>query len=276
MSAGNTSPRNTTPDPSPDDTSIRNSAPDGATSSVLVRGDPRGADDIVVFLPPAGSVTTPYLPVASCLPDSVAAVHCEMPGRGRLAHDTAPTAVAACVDRWDADLLALSLEGRLHFFGHSLGALFAHELVARCEARASPRVASLCVSAARQPGSAPRMLIANAFEALRGEQGGAGRAEDKDAWLTDDLRMRRRHRVVPQPVRAPLALFCPSADPFARPHEMEDWKNHTSGPCLETFTFRGGHDYYRSAPDEVAAAIGHIVERTREPHHAQHHDDTGV
>ncbi|MCS0639775.1 alpha/beta fold hydrolase [Streptomyces sp. LP05-1] len=235
----------------------------------MVLGDPAAAADVVVFLPPAGSVTAPFLALAELLPDTVASVHCEVPGRGRLADETAPGSVTEVVDRWAADLLAVRTGGRLHLFGHSLGALFAHELAVRLARPPGHAVGSLSVSGARDPGSPPRSLVAATFAALRRERPGTDRADDTDgAWLTLDLRLRREHRTAAPgraPVRVPLALFGGASDPFARPADMAGWRDFTTGPLLGTFTLPGGHDYYRTGPAATATAIARVVRASRDP-----------
>ncbi|WP_336008634.1 thioesterase II family protein [Streptomyces sp. KLMMK] len=241
----------------------------------VVQGSLEEAADVVVFLPPAGSVTSPYLPIGSRLPATLPAVHCEIPGRGRLAHDEAPASVHGAVGRWAGELAALLPGRRLHVFGHSLGALFAYELTALLEARpdGGAEVATLLVSGSREPGSAPRSLVVHAFAALRREQRPADREGDAEgARLLDDLRMRREHRTAGQRLRAPLALFCGRADAFARPAEMLEWKRFTGGPFLGMFTFDGGHDYHLSGRQEIAATISRIVNR----HPNSNSEDLGV
>ena len=232
--------------------------------AVVVQGAAAPGADVVVFLPPAGSVTSPYFPVAARLPASVAAAHCEIPGRGRLAGDAAPASVGEAVDRWAEELVALLPGRRLHVFGHSLGAFFAYELVTRFGDRSACEVAALLVSGAREPGSAPRSAVATAFAALRREQRAADRDDDA-GWLAEDLRMRREYRPPEQVVSTPLALLSGRSDTFVRPGEMGEWKRFTSGPQLGTFTFDGGHDYYLSDPDAVAATITDLVDRSRNP-----------
>ncbi|ARP73360.1 hypothetical protein LK07_30250 [Streptomyces pluripotens] len=228
--------------------------------SIVVQGDVRDTVDAVVFLPPAGSVTSPFLPIGAHLAAAVPVLHCETPGRGRLAHQEAPASVAAAVDRWADDLAATLPEGRLHLFGHSLGALFAYELAARLEGEPRYEVMSLSVSGARGPTSAARTLVTAAFAALRQNQRSADTKGDPNGtWLALDLRMRRQHRVSRPSVRAPLALFCADADPFARSADMEEWKHFTTGPSLGTFTFPGGHDYYLFAHLPVATTIAGLV-----------------
>jgi surfactin synthase thioesterase subunit len=234
--------------------------------SVVVQHSVEKADDVVVFLPPAGSITSPYFPIGSALPAALPAVHCEMPGRGRTVRDEAPASVHGAVDRWADELVALLPGRRLHLFGHSLGALFAYELAIRFEDRSGNEVASLSASGAREPGSTPRALVSTAFEALRREQGTADKDGDSQGtWLTRDLELRREYRTEKRQVRTPLALFCGSSDPFARPVEMEEWKRFTIGPYLGMFTFQGGHDYYLSGQDLIAAKIGQIAEHSRNP-----------
>ncbi|SFY19922.1 alpha/beta fold hydrolase [Streptomyces atratus] len=234
--------------------------------SIVVQGTVGKAEDVVVFLPPAGSITSPYFPIGACLPDTLPAVHCEMPGRGRTAGEQTPGSVHGAVDRWADELAALLPGRRLHLFGHSLGALFAYELAIRFEDRSGTEAASLSASGAREPGSTPRSLVATAFAALRGQRGTTDKEGDREgAWLTDDLRLRQEYVTAKQPIRAPLALFCGISDPFARPAEMEEWKRFTKGPWLGMFTFPGGHDYYLSGQESIAAEISQIVDRSQDP-----------
>ncbi|WP_438290440.1 thioesterase II family protein [Streptomyces sp. HUAS TT7] len=224
----------------------------------MLQGDIGTADDAVVFLPPAGSTVSPYVATGTRLSPTLPAAHCEMPGRGRLADDEAPASVRDAVDRWTDDLAALLPGRRLHLFGHSLGALFAYELAARFAARPVCAVGSVLVSGARGPLSAPRSAAATAFTAWHRQEGDA-----EGSWLLADLEMRRQHRTDGAPVDVPLALLCGSADPFTRPDEMLEWKRFITGPHLGTFTFDGGHDYYLSGQDAIAAVIGRIVERSQ-------------
>jgi surfactin synthase thioesterase subunit len=235
--------------------------------SLVIQGDVDKADDVVVFLPPAGSVTSPYLPIGDLLADTVPAVHCETPGRGRLADQESPGSVHGAADRWAADLAETVPGRRLHLFGHSLGALYAYELTLRFEARPDCEAASLSASGAREPGSTPRALLATAFAALRTPDRQEGTGEQ---WMELDLRMRGEYRTAHQVVRAPLALLCGTSDPFARPAEMEQWKRFTSGPYLGMFTFRGGHDYYLSGQRAIADVIARIVDHSRHPERVPH------
>ncbi|GHE14737.1 thioesterase II family protein [Streptomyces alanosinicus] len=231
--------------------------------AVVVQGKLHGTTDAVLFLPPAGSVTSPFFPVGAHLPQTLPALHCELPGRGRLAHDAAPSSVSAAADRWADDLTALLPGGRrLHLFGHSLGALLAYELAIRLEARPQYTIGSLSVSGARDPGSTPRTAVAAAFEALRRNQSTTDKEDDAEGtWLAQDLRMRREHSVTQRPIHTPLALFCGDSDPFARPADMAQWASFTTGPLLGTFAFPGGHDYYLSDRASVATTITDLVER---------------
>ncbi|MFI9617004.1 thioesterase II family protein [Streptomyces sp. NPDC052023] len=232
--------------------------------TVVLQGSLHGRTDAVVFLPPAGSVGSPLRPLGDHLPDTLPALHCEVPGRGRLAGQEWPASVSEAADRWTEDLTALLPHGlRLHLFGHSLGALFAYEIATRLQALPALAVRSLSVSAAREPGHTPRTAVAAAFAAL--QRTGGDKADPDGTWLTHDLGMRRAHRATRRPVPAPIALFCGKDDPFARPADMAPWAAFSTAPPLGTFTFPGGHDYHRSAPAAVAAALTDVVNRSGGP-----------
>nr|WP_148071484.1 alpha/beta fold hydrolase [Streptomyces sp. I6] len=97
-------------------------------------------------------------------------MHCEMPGRGRLAGEQPAGTVQQVVDRWTADLSRDLAGRRLYLFGHSLGTLFAYEMAGRFTAHPVCEVAGLLISGAREPGHVPRSLIATAFATVRAER----------------------------------------------------------------------------------------------------------
>lgn len=209
---------------------------------------PAAVTDIVVFLPPAGAVESPYTEVGDHLPAGTAAAHCEMPGRGRLAGHPTPVSVPEAVTYWQEELAEPAASRRLHLFGHSLGALLAYELAGRVP------VTSLMISGARDPGSPARTLIGAAFAAVQ-----AGRPGTGTDWLDADLRMRRSYRLPDRAPRTPFAVFTGRTDAFVRPDEITGWTRWIDGPLLGRHVFDGGHDYYRHAPAAVAQAIGQVV-----------------
>ncbi|WP_078860417.1 thioesterase II family protein [Streptomyces rubellomurinus] len=232
--------------------------------SIVLQGDIERAEEAVVFLPPAGSVTSPYFPLGGLLPPGLPAVHCELPGRGRLVDERPVGSVREAADRWSGEL-ARALPGRrLHLFGHSLGSLFAYETAARFTADPVCRIASLTVSAAREPGHTPRAAIGAAFAALSRQRRGTDADGDADGdRLATDLRIRREYRPHREPLAVPLALLCGRDDTFVRPEEMPAWREFVTGRFLGLFTFDGGHDYYLARPDPVASVIERITETSR-------------
>ncbi|MER7700394.1 alpha/beta fold hydrolase [Streptomyces sp. NPDC096095] len=229
--------------------------------SIVLQGDVERAGDAVVFLPPAGSVTSPYLPVGGRLPPDLLAVHCEIPGRGRLADEQPAGTVRQAVDRWTADLSRDLAGRRLYLFGHSLGTLFAYEMAGRFEEDPVCEVAGLLISGAREPGHVPRDLIATAFSAVRAERRLTDEKGDAEGvHLTTDLRMRREYQVARKTVDAPLALLCGRDDKFVRAEDMAEWKEFVTGPFFGTSTFDGGHDYYLAGKDLLASTIKELVD----------------
>ncbi|MGA5821166.1 thioesterase II family protein [Kitasatospora sp. NPDC094028] len=232
--------------------------------SIVLQGDTEHADEVVVFLPPAGSTTSPYFPLGALLPPELPAVHCEVPGRGRLADQRPADSVQEAADRWSEELAEALPGRRLHLFGHSLGSLFAFETAARFLADPVCRVGGLMVSAAREPGHTPRAAIGAAFAALSRERRAPDAEGDADgARLATDLRIRRAYRPGPETLAVPLALLCGRDDKFVRPEEMSAWREFVTGPFLGLFTFDGGHDYCLARPEPIVSVIERITEISR-------------
>jgi surfactin synthase thioesterase subunit len=222
---------------------------------IVAQGHIDSADNVVVFLPPAGYATSPYFAVGTHLPASLPALHCELPGRGRFPEMTSPATVAEAVDNWADDLRSEAVGRRIHLFGHSLGALYAFELAS--DPRLGDLVRTLMVSAARPPaalGSTERMA-----ELLRSYVNSTAEVSNASVWLTHDLAIRSNYRYRGQETSAALALFCAREDPLLAPEETLGWTAVTTGKYCGQFIFDGGHLYFADRALLLATTINYVV-----------------
>ena len=110
-----------------------------------------GAPKLYIF-PHAGGSAQYYVPFAKAFTSDVKRIAVQYPGRSGT-HDLASfTSIPDLADQVCTKLSAPDQsEGRVAFFGHSMGALVAFEVARRFEAAGSP-IAALFVSASAAPG----------------------------------------------------------------------------------------------------------------------------
>jgi surfactin synthase thioesterase subunit len=223
----------------------------------------------VYCLPHAGGAASVYLPWART--DGGGAlelVPVEPPGRGRRRSETAFTRVEPLADELAAAIERDAGGGGFALFGHSLGALVAHETACRLAAR---RHAPLClvVAAARPPGAAaePRWQDLSDDGLIAAVAGLGGTPAEV---LREDVMMRQavpvlradlavladcRARRPRAPLSVPIVALCGRDDPIAGPEWGPGWRSATAGRFRQR-TFAGGHFFVHDHPAEVIEEIG--------------------
>ena len=148
------------------------------------------------------------------------------------------------------------------FFGHSMGASIAFEVVRHLRHSGSMLPAALIVSGARAPQyRLTRPLPPNLTdEELARETQALGGLPDALLPLTlptllADLRLYRAYAYQPAaPLPIPLFAYCGEHDPNVAPGQLEEWHQHTAGHFRRR-VFPGGHFYLQEDLAPVLKAI---------------------
>ncbi len=198
----------------------------------------------------------------------------DAPGHGVLSEMPAVPDSELLVQGFLEELL-MWLDRPFAFFGHSMGALVAHELTLALEAARLPLPVWLGVSARGCPRSAlarPTELHRLPSDELRAEvtrMGGTPAQVVRDAELWDLLEpmIRADFELVETwrpaadrrlEVPVPLSVFGGTRDPLATPGELAGWADYSErfgGRHL----FEGGHFYFASLGRQVPVTVAREV-----------------
>ena len=225
----------------------------------------------LICFPHAGGTAGTFRPWAARLPGDVELVAVEPPGRrGRLAE----RALASLADLVDAiePVIAPLLDRPFAFFGHSMGAIVAFELVRRLRARGRPLPAVLLVSGARapqiprpEPGlrALPDVELVNELAALGGTSREILREPELMQMLLPSLRADLtavetwRYAEGP-PLEVPIFAFGGEGDVKVPREHLDAWAAQTRGEC-RVRQFPGGHfyllDHEAALVESVASAL---------------------
>ncbi|GGQ76251.1 thioesterase II family protein [Couchioplanes azureus] len=199
----------------------------------------------------------------------------EAPGRGRLADEPPVAQVEDLLPRLRADMLPL-LDRPYVLFGHSMGALVAHQLAARLIEYGDPAPRWLGVSARAAPRPdggldmrTRHLLPDEELRASIAEMGGTPREvlADPEWWaylaplLRADLRLVETWRPRPGAGRLPVPVtaFGGDRDVVVRPHRLADWREHTTR-FLGLHLYPGDHFYLQS---RIPAFVARLVADAR-------------
>jgi surfactin synthase thioesterase subunit len=225
-----------------------------ADRGTLVRYDHRPHARLRLFcFPWSGASASAFRPWASAMPDEIELVGIQLPGRGGR-RDEAPSARLAPLARQVTRALATELDespGPFAVFGHSLGALLAHEVARRLEGRGRhPQLVVL--SGSRAPHRPPRVRLhrlgdADLLAALQRFGAMSGRTNDAGflsyflPLVRTDLTAVETHQpAVSGPLGSPLSAWAGADDWYAPPDEVRRWRS-LAGRAYRDRTFSGGH-----------------------------------
>jgi surfactin synthase thioesterase subunit len=192
----------------------------------------------------------------------------QLPGREGRMRDVLPGTMAEVVAELD-DHLDSQLAGEYAFYGHSMGALVAHDLVARRQARGASLPTRLVAGACRAPH------LQAAFAAAHGETddfltktmldigGLSPQVLSRPAWLQAALSLTRgdlrlcasRDIAAGEPLACPIDVFHGVMDPLVSLTQALPWADR-SAVSFALHRFGGGHFFFlREAGDAVASAL---------------------
>jgi surfactin synthase thioesterase subunit/glycosyltransferase involved in cell wall biosynthesis len=187
-----------------------------------------------------------------------------LPGREARAAEPPIASMAALVAELGQAILPL-LDKPYVFFGHSMGAGIAFELMHALVRSGRRLPAALIVSSAKAPSlrkplpePSDEELLAQ-LERLGGAPAGA--ANDPD-WmklvfpaLQADTRLYRSYQpAVRDPLPVPIFAYCGDSDPNLSISEMEPWSAETSAK-FKTRVFPGGHFYFQAGVTALLSSI---------------------
>lgn len=245
-------------------------APTTAEALVSTAGAARAA---LLCLPPAGGSAQEFRAWGPLLPEGVRLLAAEYPGHGARRHVPPEHDMYDLIANLLPGVLQASLEHRVFFFGHSLGALVAYELVRAAEeagARPALLFSAGCpgpeIVYSKHPNPRPET---EALLATVRRQGGVPewvleQPEMVDALLAPlraDIFLIETFRPKPRrPVLCPVYGYFGSADSSATEASVRTWQSATQNfQGLREFV--GGHFFTRQAFERVVEAV--VVDLTK-------------
>ncbi|MFV8754803.1 thioesterase II family protein [Nannocystaceae bacterium ST9] len=214
----------------------------------------------LVCLPHAGASPRSFYPWADQLPNDIELVPVCLAGRAGRSEEPLATSVAGIVEPLARELGPLMTE-TVVFFGHSLGALLALELVRELRRRGSVLPCLLVVSGRTIPGLGRTLKLHNLpdTQLVREVQriyGGIPRELLVEPAmlmrmlpiLRADLAVNETYRHVHEPpIACSILALGGTTDPHVTGTELELWRGQTTGK-FECAQFSGGH-FYLTTPE---------------------------
>jgi surfactin synthase thioesterase subunit len=225
-----------------------------------------GSTQKLYIFPHAGGSPQYYVPFAKAFTSDVKRIAVQYPGRGGV-HDLASfTSISELADRVLQTLRPL--DGKIAFFGHSMGALLAFEVARRLEADGRP-IDALFVSASAAPGrsgydyipASDRALL-NVVSELTGADAAFLEDEEFAAKILPTLRGFRAIIDYDCPPEAtlscPISAYLGDEDEVASYEKVLPWSERTTSE-FAVRVFRGHHFYLNdNLPDLVNDIEGKI------------------
>ena len=233
----------------------------------------RGSRLRLLCFHPAGVGAASYRAWGSGFPENIEVAAVQLPGRANRLAEPPLTTIAAIVDALIASI-GPQLTQPFAFFGHSMGAVIAHELACALRERGLPLPVQLVVSGRRAP-SLPdpfpplRHLSDEAFVSEINRRYNAIPAEileHKDVLQlllpclrADIAALEDFTPAARAPLDIPIAAFGGDSDRQTPAVQLEPWRDLTSRD-FSIRVFPGGHFYLDPLRDEVIAAVNSLLQ----------------
>lgn len=227
-----------------------------------------GPTTLYIF-PHAGGSPTFYVPFAKAFTADVKRVAVQYPGKGGTHDLTSFRSIPDLAERV-IGLLPAPTEGRVAFFGHSMGALVAFEVARRYEALGTP-IAALFVSASPAPGAVGEEYIPESdrglLEAVATMTGVNPEFLENEEFAARILPTLRGFKAImayecppDATVSCPITAYVGDEDDIGTPERMEPWAERTTGK----FTMRAfpGHHFYIN--DQLAGLVSDVESKIAE------------
>ncbi|MFD7924222.1 thioesterase II family protein [Streptomyces sp. NPDC059740] len=233
---------------------------------------PPGSRKRLFCFHPAGGGASVFSGLRTALAGRVEVVGVQLPGReGRRAHPL-PATMAELVAELDSHLDP-HLSGAYAFYGHSMGALVAHDLVLRRQRRRASTPARLVAAACRAPqrgaafadrAEADDQVLIRTMLDIGGLSPELLRYPD---WLRaavdltrGDLRLcAGRESAHGELLECPVDVFHATSDPLVSETDAEAWRERTAAACT-VHRFEGGHFFFlRDCPQQFAEHLALTV-----------------
>jgi surfactin synthase thioesterase subunit len=228
------------------------------------------AGNRLICFPHAGSSASYFYPVSTAMPSAIEVLAIQYPGRHDRRHESNVEDLGELADSIFA-AIAGRCEGRVTFFGHSMGATLAFEVARRMQRTGLRAPGSLIVSGRRGPTT-------HRVGTLHQKDDAALIADMKLLSGTDvrifsdpelmhmilpptrsDYKAIETYRYDPGPrLSCPILALVGDTDPRTTIDEARDWGQHTSSD-FELQVFPGGHFYLSERPAEVIKTISDYI-----------------
>ncbi|MEU6992301.1 alpha/beta fold hydrolase [Streptomyces sp. NPDC046465] len=220
----------------------------------------------LVCLPHAGGSSTFYFPVSKALSPAVDVLAIQYPGRQDRLAEPGIESIPELADQIFAALQDFT-DRPLALFGHSMGAVLAHELALRMERSGTAAPVRLFVSGRRAPSCRRdedvRLRtddgILNELKTLHGTD--ESMLADREVLdmimpaIRSDYRAVESYRYDPEAVLGcPVTVLTGDADPRVTPDEARQWREHTTGET-DVHVFPGGHFFLADRSTEVVDLV---------------------
>lgn len=219
----------------------------------------------LVCLPHAGGSASFYLPVARALGPAVDVLAVQYPGRQDRRSERPIDDMRDLADRI-YEVLCGEPDLPVAFFGHSLGAIVAFEVVRRFEADGL-QPTRIFVSGRRSPSTQRDENVhlrddAGILAQVRRLSGTSSALLDDDELmratlpaLRADYRIAETYQCAPQDmISAPITVLTGDRDPQTTLDEAKGWARHTSG-AFDLRIFPGAHFYLTDHVDTIIKII---------------------